>query len=1032
MDVSSMPDEQPQQPEPAHESEPQAPEPPAQEPPQPAAGPPSQPSAEPESQPEGAPSTPPSEPEQPAQPYAAPAPPSKPGFKLAGGLKLPANLPQPRILLSGLAVIVVIALVLVFSSSPGTRTTTTLPTTTLQQINLSQISGCETISKPGTYYLQGNINYTGTSGACITVTSSDVTLVGNQHNITGSGPYTGVSPFSYGIELRGVSNVTVSSFNIARFSYDVFLNSSSGSSLISNNLTASTLSGVYFLNASNNELKYNTISHSQSNQGGIYIRSGRSNLFLNNTLANNAYYGLVVNTTLNNFTQNVFANNPADLVCNTSSASRYSNSFSGSTCSVNDYCGFASCASNLPFNVSSIRLSPGAVKSCGSIYSPGNYTLSKSVSAATYINASNPGAKGVSCIEILAPNVNFNCANKQINNSGYGIYIGSSTNVNVSNCVLYNNNYGLLAQNSFNPGVSNTTAINNTYGIYISNTTSGRIVNDNLLGNNTYGIFINSSSGLLINNVRAHNNTYGVYTASGSSNFFNGGVSNNNTKADLYCSAATYNSTTNLAQSFSCGRTDCTWAASSCSQLVPATLNLYPVSNCKTITQPGNYSLTQNVIASSTCFNIKANNVAFNCASHLITGPSPGSAFLADNRNDVSISNCTIKSFNVGINASNSTDIRLNSIQMNATSHGVSFSRVSGSYVSNVKAAGESAYAFNFTNVNTSSIVNNYVAGGVSSATGFVFVSSHNNSIGFNNATRNPAYGFDFINSVNNTVYNNSAFGNAHDYVCSGSSTGLFSNPIGVNYGLSKRSCSWLIALNPLLLGPSCSAIFTPTQVTLTHDFLFTPGSTCFSVYTNSQGSANSTSINCAGYTVYAPNGGTFVSVSGASNVKVQNCLLWNFTTGVLSNGDSAVVYNNTFAAGESAVTLTGGSLQSIYKNVVDNNTNGMIISNVSRFSIYNNQFFNNTLSIALYNSTSSNINNNTAINSAVGIYLSNVTATTVQNNMLTNSSTDSILCAGSALSQGSGDFDGGGNVCSRGVTKSNCVWIKSSATCTS
>ncbi|MDE1855442.1 MAG: right-handed parallel beta-helix repeat-containing protein [Candidatus Micrarchaeota archaeon] len=1029
MDVSSMPNEQP-------ESNPEGPPSPSENP-QPS--PETTPEPSPESSPEPSP-----EPSQPSpEPQAQPEPQSTYGETATRprfGGKLPglpnlSEIPRSRLIAAGALVIVLIALALVISNALKSSSTTTTVTTTVQQSNLSQIAACTTISKSGTYYLASDINDSSAGGPCITITASNVRLDGNGHSVTGNGPYTDVPPFSYGIQLSGVSNVTISDLLISRFSYDVYLNGTTASTVTGSNLTSATLAGVYLFNSFNNTIELSTISRSQSVQGGIYMRSGTGNRFINNTVSNNAYYGLVVNSTQNTFSQIKFGGNSADIVCNKTSAPRYSNSFSASQCTVNDYCGFASCKTNVPFNVSSIRLAPGPVSTCGSIYSPGNYTLSRSVSTATYLNTSNPLAKGVSCIQIFAPHVNFDCANRQINNSGYGIYIGPSTNVSISNCVLYNNNYGLLSGSAFNPRISNTIAINNTYGIFLSNTTGGKVSNARLIGNNTFGLFINSSSGLLLNNIRAQNNSYGVYVSSGESDVFSGGVANNNTKADVYCTPATYNSTTNLAQSFSCGLTDCTWASSSCKQTVPPTLSVYPLSGCKTITAPGNYTLNQNIItSSSTCFNIQSNNVALNCKSHSITGGFFGSAFILANRRNVSISNCGVSKFNTAVNVTNTTLLSISRFTINNTNLGVKLSHASASTISSTRVRGQSLQAFNFSYVNTSIISYNLAMNGNTTGSGYSFANSDRNNIFFNNATSNPSYGFSFYNSENNTVYNNSAFSNVgKDYVCSGTSAGLYSNPISVDDGLSKSQCRWIVALSPLLTGPSCQAIFAPSIVSFTRDLLYTSASTCFSIYTTTGAnatSANNTEINCNGHTAYAPNGGTFASIFRSANVKVDNCLLWNFSTGVQSNGLSTVVYNNTFAAGGNAVVLNGGRFSSIYRNTVDNNTNGMIIGNVSQTNVYNNNFFNNTLSIAFYNSTFSSITNNTALNSGIGIFLSGTDSTTLHSNLLVNSSISAIKCAGSSINASSKNADYGGNVCQKGNTTTNCQWIKSSTSC--
>ena len=1034
MDSSSMPNEQPEQLEPNPEepspySEPQQPAPEAERP---------QPEPQPETPPAPPPETPPA-PQPETTPEPQPETPPAPGgaYKKPGlGSKLPqiSDIPRSRLIAAGAIAIILIVLAIVFSRAPAPPTTTI--TTTVQQVNLSQISSCRTLNSSGTYYLSSNINYSSAGGACIKIAASNVRLYGNGHSITGSGPYTGLPPYSYGVDVLAVSNVTVSNIRLSRFSYDIALNGTSFSTISDNNLTMSTLSDIYLSNAHNNTIQRNTVSHSQSSQGGIYMKSGSGNMFYNNTISNNAYYGLVVNSTLNKFSHNNFASNPADLVCNQSSASRYSNSFSSSKCTVNDYCGFASCSTNVPFNVSSIRLSPGAISTCGSIVSPGNYTLAKSISAATYLNTSNPLARGVSCIQILAPNVNFNCAGKQINNSGYGIYIGASSNVNVSNCVLYNNNYGIASSSAFSPRISNTTAINNTYGLFIGNTTGGKISNVRVIGNNTYGLYLNSSSGVLTDNIKAQNNTYGVFVNGGGSDVFSGGVADSNKKIDVYCTPSVYNSTTNLAQSLSCGLTDCSWASASCKQYVQPTLSLYPISSCGTILRPGNYSLAHNLLASGSCFNIAANNINFNCNSHVLTGQSPavGSAFSLANRKNVTLTNCAVTNFAKGINVTNSSLISISNFNINNTGAPVAFSHVWASSLSNVNSYNYRSVAFSFSYVNTTTVSHDNALIGVLNGSGFSFYNSDRNNVYFNNATNNPKFGFNFSNSENDTVYNNSAFNNGgSDYVCSGASTGLYSNPISVDFGLSKSQCRWIVAVSPLITGPTCQAIFAPTLITFTRDLLYTSAATCFSIYTTKGAnatSANNTVINCNGHTAYAPKGGIFAAIAGAANVKIDNCLLWNFTTGVQSNGLGTIVYNNTFAAGGNAVVLNGGRFTSIYHNTVDNNTNGIIISNVSQVSVYNNKFFNNTLSIALFNSTFSTITNNTAINSGIGLYFGNTTQITIQNNYLWNSSVSAIKCVGTSVNSTSKNLDYGGNVCLKGNTTTDCAWIKSSTSC--
>lgn len=931
---------------------------------------------------------------------------------------------SPRLIVSVIALVVIIVLAVAFVPKLlVTTTTTTIP----QQVNLTKITGCETVSSPGTYYFTSDINTSAVSGACILVTASNVWLVGNQHSITGNGPYTDVPPYSYGIELVHASNVSITGLSISRFSYGIFLNDSHNAKIAFNNLTTETLSGLYLLNSSDNIVQQNLIDHSQSISGGISLSGGSGNRFINNTLLNNVYYGMVIDSTGNNFTQNIFAANPADIVCSEKAAAKNSNQFSGS-CTVNDYCGFATCATNVPFNFSALKLAPGNVGSCGSIYSPGNYTLGENLSTALYISPSNPLAQQLACIQIFAPNVRLDCNGKQISNSGIGIYVSSATNANITNCLLYNNSFGIYTSTAFNPGIANTISADSTYGIYLDNTTAGKLSQISLV-NNTYGLYVEQSGGILFDKISASGNRYGAYVDSGLSDVFSGGSLNSSIKADIYCSKSTYNSSSDLAQGLSCGITDCNWASSSCRTTIPASLLYYPVDTCKTITSPGNYSVQEEIISPYSCFNIKTSNVVLNCNNHTIIGPSLGTAFTVSNQDNVTITNCDVSKFVAAVNVSNSREVQLSNIHINQTTQGVTFSNVSLSTVKNVRVDGHGTSAFNFSVLNSSIIANNSADSGVTGASGYIFRRAMHNQILFNNANQNPDSGFKFIDSLNNTILNNSAYNNVNfDYLCSDSSSWLYANPVGVNFGLTKGGCKWLVEISPLVAGYSCTGIFSPTQITLNRDIYYTAGATCFSVLTTNSSSGNNTAINCNGHTVYAQNGGTFLNIVNASQVSLSNCVLFNFSAGVEGHGAlTPSVFNNTFASGGNAVVLNNGRLASVYENWIENNTNGILLNGVTEASMYNNRLYNNTLSIALYNTTYSSLTNNTASSSSVGIYLSNSTEISILDNQLMKALKSGITCAGSSVYRSGKDIDYGGNMCS---SNDNCTWITASTQC--
>ena len=67
------------------------------------------------------------------------------------------------------------------------------------------------------------------------------------------------------------------------------------------------------------------------------------------------------------------------------------NIFSSSTCSLNEYCEFAQCTANLPYNLSRIGLAQGSVTLLRPDILPRQGTsLAANLSASDYLNTSRP------------------------------------------------------------------------------------------------------------------------------------------------------------------------------------------------------------------------------------------------------------------------------------------------------------------------------------------------------------------------------------------------------------------------------------------------------------------------------------------------------------------------------------------------------------------------------------------------------------------------------------------------------------------
>ena len=570
------------------------------------------------------------------------------------------------ILIAALAIIV-IAGAFVFGgrqTQVNNSTITTTSSTSTIPIYKFNITSCTDIVRPGIYYLKKNLNTSVIDGACISIMSRDVILVGNGNSIKGKGPYSAVPPFSYGIRIENASNVTVGHVSIDNFSFGIFADNMSNSELYSINSTKNILAGIYLNNSNNNKINDSRVLSTQSDMGGIYLLGGGSNIFENDTSTGNQHYGIVINSTGNSFQNDKFTSNPVDLLCNISSSRPNQDSFTASDCNVNKYCGFASCArTNTPLDLTSITLPSGKVNSCGRISSSGDYALANSLDVSTFLNRSNPSTGAEPCIDVTALNAKLDCMGKSITNAGYAIEIQSSLNTSVSNCTLINDTTAIQVDDSLSTRLGDMKINDYEYGIVLHNATSGEVYNT-ITQYGEYGLLMNSTVSFVISGLHSTDNRYGVDFDKGSENLFNGGYIKNNTKVDMFCSTDTYNSTTDIFQGISeCGVTDCTWATP-CDNYILPPLAFYPLSGCATIKTGGNYSVNSSVIAFGTCFRIASNNVTIDCHGNSISGYGSGSAFSIANVYNVSISNCNASNFALGVNVNNSRQVYLTSLEI--------------------------------------------------------------------------------------------------------------------------------------------------------------------------------------------------------------------------------------------------------------------------------------------------------------------------------------------------------------------------------
>lgn len=930
------------------------------------------------------------------------------------------------------AVLVVVIAVLAFTliglrQLPVTTTTTSAPTTV--PIVILKISSCTAISSPGTYYLTGSISTGIQSGPCITVSSSNVRIIGNGNGVMGSGPYVATPPYTYGILIGNVTNVTVTGVVVSKFSYDIYLNGTRLSYLTNSSSKNATISGIYLYNASSDYLAYDNSSGASSSSGGVVLQGGGNNTFANDIVQDNAYYGLVVNSTQNLFSHDSFISNPIDLSCQGTTGFKSKNNFSDSHCSVSDYCSFAQCSqTNLQYNFSSVVL-PHSISACGAISSSGTYSLASDVNLSQYINVSGLYPGQSVCIDIQAPNVKLDCNGHTISNAGYGVYATSVSglyNISVNDCTFNADSYGISLTHVFQANITGIAARDGVFGIYLQNVTTGSVANVSA-SKDTYGIALNNTSGITFSNINASDNTYGAFVETPTPNIYISDIFENNTDGDLSCTSSSYNSTLQTVQNTRCGVSSCAWGTCSVYHLLSQFT--YQLSGCSPITKPGNYSLASSVVTfSNTCFTIDSRYVNLNCDGHAIIGNSEQTAVNDTGQSNVTLSNCRIENFGTGVAFSNANGLGISNTNITYANIPLLLENSSYDTVSNVTSVYSQAVGFVFNNVKHSSIINDTSAYGLSPSPGFNFSNSSQDVIVYDTAKLNPGYGFSFSSSRNNKVSNNTGDSNkVADYYCSPDSSGLYAETGGINTGLDKVGCKWLVALPTTTIAMPCEGIDTSTPITLTQDMLYTYNTTCYSIYNNIPGSANNTVIDCNGHTVFATHGGTFADVVNSSGVTVEDCVLKNFTTPIISSSPSTEILNNTIGTAKAGITLSGGQFQSVLNNTIENASYGIFVQGSKFAAVKKNNLTNANISIDMVGDSFSVVSNNTASEDAIGLYMTNSSGDSVSYNHFVASRTDGVACALAAQNTTSENHDLGGNIC---YSNLNCNWMTVSPQC--
>lgn len=727
--------------------------------------------------------------------------------------------------------------------------------------------------------------------------------------------------------------------------------------------------------------------------GGINITLGKNNTVSKSTVEYNLNTGIsLANSTNDTISGTTMIGNPVDLECYGSSTASASNKFLNSSCFENSYCDFAFCSDqNKESQVTAKQLTSN-VNTCGSINHAGAYVLASNLNLAKYMNISLAQGGTTPCILINSSNVYLTCNGHSIINSHYGVYADKGTfNVTVVGCNFDNDTYGLYFGNMIRFELNSIRAANNDYGVYVMASTDGNMTNITA-SKNSYGLYVNRTTYATLTGFHISNNTYGISIDNSTDFYLNSGVTLSNSGTDLYCSKSAYNSSLLSIQNSQCGSSDCIWAPNCPVRSLPA-LTPYPINGCGTLSVPGEYTLQGDIIYQKTdgCFRIDADYVDFKCNNNTIEAVNGGgTAFNLSDTANVTISDCDISGFTNGFVAYDTSGTKILSSYVNQMQQGYNMSYSTNAVLYDDRAEGFSGYGFSFYDTNDSGVYKDAAASRLPGV-GFLFNRSFDNKI-TNNTANYSSYGFYFSDSRGNQIYNNSVFSSqTYDYYCSPNSGGLLSQRGGrVNYGLTKENCNWMVEIPLAIAQNPCRYMDTPDTIVLSQDILYTYGDSCFSLYSNANSSTYGSTIDCAGHTVYASNGGAFVSAHNSSTT-LENCILIGFTNPVSFTASRPVfglsVINNTILNTAGTAIYANGALGGIIdNNNVTNSTDGIWVNRFNGSSIQNNTIRTATDGIFVNNSEATVVMNNTINGTFSSIKVENSQVMSVVKNKVTNS----------------------------------------------
>ncbi|MCB9358760.1 hypothetical protein H6503_02420 [Candidatus Woesearchaeota archaeon] len=177
-----------------------------------------------------------------------------------------------------------------------------IATKSLLVYNRIDIGSCGTLNESNTEYVL-NTSISGIIGSCFNITASNVTLMGNGYNITGSSgigiyvntgtvnvtvrDFAGIITFPYAVYLDGTLNSTVSNITTDTSDNGVTLYNSSNTDIIGNTIRSGTSDGITIIDSDNTTIESNSVYDFFFTSGVHLVGTSDNATLLNNNIYNN-------------------------------------------------------------------------------------------------------------------------------------------------------------------------------------------------------------------------------------------------------------------------------------------------------------------------------------------------------------------------------------------------------------------------------------------------------------------------------------------------------------------------------------------------------------------------------------------------------------------------------------------------------------------------------------------------------------------------------------------------------------------------